>query len=129
EVAGDAARPFVVVSGGGEARAVGTVYSVRRRGAASDVIVIEGGVEVRSGGEAVRLGAGQRIAYGGDILGAVRTADSEAATAWTRGKLIFNRRPLAEVAAELERYQAGKVIVLGDGLGRLEVTGVFELGD
>lgn len=129
EVAKDRSRPFIVVSGEGEARALGTVYSVRQRGAVNDVVVTEGIVEVRSGGETVRLTAGQQIAYGDDILGGVRLANSEAATAWMRGKLIFNHRPLAEVAAELERYQAGKVIVLGEDLKRLEVTGVFDLHD
>jgi len=129
EVAKDGARPFVVAAGGGEARAVGTVYSVRRRGAINDVVVTEGVVEVRSGSEAARLTAGQQIAYGQGFQSAVRSVDGEALTAWSRGKLIFNRRPLGEVAAELERYQLGKVIVRGERLKRLEVTGVFELDD
>ncbi len=129
EAARNPARPFVVASGGGEARAIGTVYSVRRRGALSEVVVTEGAVEVRSGSETARLTAGRQIAYGDGILGAARPVNSEAATAWARGKLIFNRRPLAEVAAELERYQAGRIVVMGEDLKRLEVTGVFDLGD
>jgi transmembrane sensor len=129
EVARDKARPFIVRSGGGEAQAVGTVYSVRRRGPLSDVVVTEGIVAVNNGAETVRLTAGQSIAYGDGIHSAVAAVDGAAATAWSRGKLIFNRRPLGEVAAELERYQLGKVIVRGERLKRLEVTGVFELDD
>lgn len=129
EVAKDKARPFIVMAGKGEARAVGTVYSVRRRGALNDVIVREGIVEVRSGDDLVRMTAGHQIAYGDGILGSLRFADSTAATAWARGKLIFNHRPLGEVAAELERYQVGKVVVRGERLKRLQVTGVFDLGD
>lgn len=129
EVAKNKARPFIVASQGGEARAVGTAYTVRRRGALSDVVVTGGIVEVRSGSETIRLTAGQQVAYGDGILGSFRVADGEVATGWTRGKLIFNQRPLGEVAAELERYQYGKVVVRGDRLKRLEVTGVFDLDD
>ncbi|MFT3976162.1 MAG: FecR domain-containing protein [Sphingomonas bacterium] len=128
QVEKDKARPFVVRSGEGEARALGTVCSVRH-GTINDVVVTEGVVEVRAGSRSARLIAGQRVAYGDDILGAVEAVDANAATAWSRGKLIFNRRPLGEVAAELERYQYGKVIVRGESLRRLEVTGVFDLDD
>lgn len=127
EVAKDKARPFIVNSCGGETRAIGTTYSVRQRGAISDVVVAEGIVEVRNGGDAIRLAAGQQVAYGDGIQSPVRLADSVAMTAWSRGKLIFNQRPLGEVAEELERYQLGKVVVRGERLRRLEVTGVFEL--
>lgn len=129
EVAKDASRPFIVASGRGEARAVGTVYSVRRRGALSDVVVTEGIVEVSSGAGRSRLVAGQKITYSDSILSAVRAVDAETQTGWSRGKLIFNRRPLADVARELERYYHGKIIVRGERLQRLEVTGVFSLGD
>jgi transmembrane sensor len=127
EVAKDKARPFIVASGGGEARAVGTIYAVRKRGEINDVIVTEGIVEVRNGSEITRLTAGQQIAYGDSFQSAIRLVDGEALTAWSRGKLIFNHRPLGEVAAELERYQHGRVIVRSERLKRLEVTGVFEL--
>ncbi len=129
EVAKSAARPFIVASQGGEARAVGTAYTVRQRGALNDVVVTEGIVDVRSGSETVRLTAGQQVAYGDGIVGGQQSAEGDVATAWTRGKLIFNHRPLGEVATELERYQHGKVIVRGERLKRLEVTGVFELDD
>lgn len=129
QVAKDKVRPFVVRSGEGEARALGTIYSVRRHETINDVVVTEGAVEVRAGSKIVRLIAGQRIAYGDDILSAVDTVNADAATAWSRGKLIFNHRPLGEVAQELERYQYGKVIVRGENLKRLEVTGVFDLDD
>ncbi len=55
--------------------------------------------------------------------------DVDAATAWQRGKLIFNRRPLENVVAELQRYRTGRIVILGDRLKTLEVTGVFDLDD
>lgn len=129
EVAKDEARPFIVTFGAAEARAIGTVYAVRRRGEISDVIVNEGVVEVGDGSNITRLTAGQHVAYGEGFASKVSSIDGEAATAWSRNKLIFNRRPLAEVAAELERHQHGAVIIRDDKLKRLEVTGVFDLDD
>jgi transmembrane sensor len=128
-VARDRHRPFIVQAGTGEARAIGTVYSVRRRGEVSDVAVREGIVEVRSGSDATRLTAGQQLAFGDGLLGAVHDADLTAMAAWVRGKLIFNNRPVAEVMAEMERYHHGRIVVVGERLRSLNVTGVFPLDD
>jgi transmembrane sensor len=130
EVARDPVRPFVVVADGTEARALGTIFAVQRTETCADVIVTEGAVEVRVGTQgAVRLEAGQRLAFGAHASLEPRTIDAEAATAWQRGKLIFNRRPLQSVVAELERYRAGRIVVLGERLKTLEITGVFDLDD
>lgn len=130
EVAKDPGRPFVVTADGTEARALGTIFAVQRTETCADVIVTEGAVEVRVGTQdAVRLEAGQRLAFGARASLEPRTIDADAATAWQRGKLIFNRRPLQSVVAELERYRAGRIVVLGERLKTLEVTGVFDLDD
>lgn len=130
EVAKDADRPFLVEAGRGEARAVGTVYAVRRQGDAVGVTVAEGVVEVGLAGSdaPVRLTVGQHATYGAHRPPTqASTVDAGAETAWRRGKLIFNRRPLGEVVAELERYRHGRILVTGEDLRRLQVTGVFDL--
>ena len=130
EVAKDANRPFIVVAGDVEVRAVGTAFVVRLKDACEHVTVSEGAVEVKIGSRPpIRVEAGQRLGVGeGDRL-TLRAVDIDAATAWQRGKLIFNRRPLDSVVAELQRYRAGRIVVLGDRLKALEVTGVFDLDD
>ena len=130
EVAKDASRPFIVVAGDVEVKAVGTAFVVRLKEACEHVTVSEGTVEVKIGSRPpIRVVAGQRLGVGeGDRL-KLRTVDIDAATAWQRGKLIFNRRPLEGVVAELQRYRAGRIVVLGDRLKALEVTGVFDLDD
>jgi transmembrane sensor len=60
---------------------------------------------------------------------ALERIDANTETAWRRGKLIFDRRPLGEVVADLERYRRGKIVVVRDDLDALEVTGVFDLAD
>ena len=132
EVAKDAARPFAVTAANGEARALGTIFSVRRDGVVR-VQVSEGDVEVRiagAGEAAIRLTGGQRVTFGaGEAPTAPEAFDVAAETAWRRGKLIFNRRPLGEVASELERYRTGRIVIADPKLRRLEVTGVFDLKD
>jgi len=130
EVKPDGERPFIVSAGGGEAQALGTVYSVRHRGDAVDVAVAHGRVEVRSGGISAQLLAGQGIRYaGGRLLSAVHPVDAAATTGWSRGKLIFNARPLREVIDELQRYRFSRLVIADADLGELPVTGVFNLDD
>jgi transmembrane sensor len=136
EIAKDPNRPFIVEAGSGEAQAVGTVFDVRRNGAEVAVLVVDGVVDVRVADKpagrtgSVRVSAGEQASYGPDgRLAGPRTIDVAAATAWYRGKLIFNRRPLGEVVAELERYRLGRVVIADQRLRQLEVTGVFDLDD
>lgn len=129
EVAKDASRPFIVSAGEGTARAVGTVYGVRRHGSGAGVTVAEGVVEVAVPGSVpLRLTHDQRAAYGdGPLL--AQPADTESETAWRRGKLIFNRRPLEQVMGEFGRYHRGRIVVADKELSALEITGVFDVAD
>ncbi len=130
EVARDSARPFTVAAAGGATCAVGTIFAVRRGADDTDVTVTEGIVEVSYGVAApVRVMAGQRLAYGRGGLGPPEAADTESATAWQRGKLIFNRQPLGVVVAELQRYQTASIVITDARLSTLQVTGVFDLDD
>lgn len=106
----DDPRPFVVDSGRDAVQGSGAVFSVRRQGASSSVVVARG---------EARLGE-QRL---------TASADAQAQTAWQRGKLIFNARPLREVIAEMERYQHGRILISDKQLGALQVSGVFDLND
>jgi transmembrane sensor len=130
DVTKDPNRPFIVVTADIQARAVGTAFAVRRKNDGENVTVTEGTVEVRvQGGEPIRVVGGQRLEVGeGDRL-KLSAVDVDTATAWQRGKLIFNRRPLQSVVEELQRYSARRIVIIGDRLRTLEVTGVFDLDD
>lgn len=132
DVAADATRPFVVTAASGEIRALGTVFSVRHESDSVRVMVSEGRVEVRSEGghgDPRTVAAHQQTTVDARGVAAPTSLDVAAATAWVRGKLIFNKRPLVEVVAELERYQAGRIVILDERLESLAVSGVFDLGD
>ncbi|MEQ9608573.1 MAG: hypothetical protein RLN99_13005 [Kiloniellaceae bacterium] len=130
----DPARPFVAEARGGAVRsAAAASFSLRRQAGAVSVVAIDGRVEVAAGGDfgtALSLAAGEAVTYGGGrVLGAIEPVDAKAATAWRRGKLMFNQRPLSEVVAELERYRQGRILIVDAAVAALPVTGVFDLAD
>jgi transmembrane sensor len=58
-------------------------------------------------------------------MGRPASVDSAAATAWTKGQLIFHETPLAEVVRQVNRYRASKVVIANPALERRAVNGVF----
>ncbi|WP_292618181.1 FecR family protein [Nitrobacter sp. 62-23] len=131
-VAHDAARPFIVEAGDGQTRAVGTVFDIDIRADEAIVTVVEGVVAITTdeAPDPVVARVDQRVRYlKRGRPSAPEAANADIETAWRRGKLIFNRRPLADVVADIERYRRGQIVLVGDGLRSLEVTGVFDLND
>jgi transmembrane sensor len=131
-VAKDASRPFLVDADGGEARALGTAFAVRRNDGGATVTVIESRVGVsypRGISPGVELSPGEAVRYSTAGLGRVRAVDADTETAWRRGKLIFVDRPLGSVVAELNRYHSGRIQITDDSIGGHLVSGVFDTGD
>ncbi|QJI45625.1 FecR family protein [Pseudomonas sp. ADAK2] len=128
EVTKDAARPFVVASGEGWVKVVGTQFSVARRTDETRVQVAEGRVEVSAGsGEPVYLEPGRAVEYRSRQLTTVHGFDPAAGFAWRQRQLVFRQQPLAEVVDELNRYWPGRTLVLGDDLRERQVSGVFDI--
>jgi transmembrane sensor len=131
-VAHDATRPFVVEAGDGQTRAVGTVFDIDIRADKAVVTVVEGVVAITTdqAPDPVVARVDQRVYYlPHGRPSAPEAANADIETARRRGKLIFNRRPLADEVADIERYRRGRIVLVGDGLRSLEVTGVFDLND
>ena len=130
EVARDSARPFVVETDFGRIEALGTAFSVRSTGGTAAVIVTESKVAVSGAtGDKAILSAGQSIGISDAGLGGMAQVNANRALAWRRGRLIFDNRPLGEVLAELERYRAGRIVILDGAVAALPVTGSFAIAD
>lgn len=134
QVAHNTQRPFIVVAGDTQVRAVGTRFDVRKIGQDVRVVLVQGSVEVSD--PAVRptpwrLKAGQSLALprAASVATAPTTVDTPSATSWTTGNLTFQGVRLAEATAELNRYSRDKIVLApGVPADRL-VTGVFPTGD
>lgn len=140
EVAPDAARPFIVSTPGGQARAVGTEFNVRSREDTTEITVAEGIVEVSqlppsaantlpTQQLASRVTEGQMASFQHDTLGIKTSSDPrvEEQLAWLHGKLIFDDMPLSEILQELSRYTNTRIMVSEPMIGQLRGGGVFDL--
>ena len=137
QVAHDASRPFEVKTGDTTIRAVGTQFDVDRRTTGTTVTVVEGKVAVFTApassddGEAsnLPLAAGEQLTVAPRTKSHTVRANVAAATAWTQRKLIFENRPLGEVAAEFNRYNRQSIDIRSPELRSQEVTGAFQAND
>lgn len=132
DVTHDPARPFLVEVGESQVRVVGTAFNIRRDATTTRVSVLRGIVQVADIQEpdrAVRLTVGQSVSRDDRTDRAVISrAGTDEAQAWRTGRLIYNDRPLAEVATDLSRAFATPVVVADDAAS-LRFTGVLELDD
>jgi transmembrane sensor len=137
KVAHDASRPFDVMTGDATVRAVGTQFDVDHRPASTTVTVLEGRVAVfttpedKQQAEEARLPleAGEQLTVAPRIARHRVRTDVATAIAWTQRKLIFEHRPLGEVAAEFNRYNRQLIEIRSPELRTQEVTGVFQAND
>jgi len=126
---GAAGRPFLVDTAEGEIRALGTRFTVRRTGAATEVGVLEGAVRLRprrGPAAAARIGAGRRAQLTLDAVAHLPGAPPP--PAWIDGLLVAEQMRLDRLLAELGRYRPG-IIRCDPRVAALEVTGTFPLAD
>ncbi|MBM3117328.1 FecR domain-containing protein [Jeongeupia naejangsanensis] len=123
-------RPFVVNTGHGRIRALGTEFTVRTGDDATVVTVLADVVEITPAalsGPAATLRAGQTLRFTASGVGPVEAA-GPAPAAWINGRLIVDDRPLAEVLAEIGRYRRG-LLQCDPAVAGLRVSGAFDLAD
>lgn len=156
QVSHDPARPFDVHAEGAVVRAIGTEFNVDIRSNYTAVTVLQGRVAVMSGAQAslplpaagppgsagpqlqglptpagaLLLSVAERVIITPAGMGnPQRVDDLPAITAWTRGQLVFDNRPLGEVVDELDRSSSGRIVIQSSRLRSRRVTGVIQLDD
>src|ERR1700723_1394419 len=144
---GHAARPFVVRAGNALLKDLGTQFNVDMHSNGTTVTVVEGQVAVDSSGakeisgaqadnggrgtvEPLSLGANNLVLVTPAGVGAPqRGVNIAASVAWTQRQLMFEHRPLSEVAEEFNRYNRNRIEIDSAELKGQEVTGVFDAKD
>jgi transmembrane sensor len=144
-VAKDPSRPFTVIAGDVRVTAIGTSFSVSRRGQRVEVRVIEGIVAVQRDGDsdAQRLVANQMASFNlfptptarmveqktVAALPAARTPQAESAAKPRAAMITFEAKPLGQAVLQFNAAANGKTIVVDPRLSDKPITGLFSSAD
>lgn len=133
-VAHDGSRPFVVTSGIGGIRALGTVFQVKQLNDGTSVALLEGRVIVSTEAgphrDAIELRPMQELTYDAEgKLESPRTIETDDAESWTQGRLVFKEERLADLIAEFNRYSNDQLVLSQSELGEIKVSGAFNASD
>jgi len=133
DVAHDAARPFIVERNGLTITAIGTRFDVRGNGDSTRVALVEGRlrVVVPVGGtsQTVDLQPGQQLVADRTRVSLAK-ADVTGVTDWQNGLASFRDTPLSQAALELNRYAAGKQLLIRDPkVAAIRISGSFHTND
>ncbi|RYF27114.1 MAG: hypothetical protein EOO33_05555 [Comamonadaceae bacterium] len=135
DVAHSTLRPLQVAAGSVQVRVVGTVFDVQRAPHGQvRVAVLQGRVQVRDlarAGAGWTLDPGERLLAGGAHAAAPEPFDlgppHGSTLGWAQGRLVFDRTPLRDALAEVQRYRAAPIRLHDDGrLAQQTVSGVFQ---
>ncbi len=135
-VAKDQARPFSVLAGDLEVRAVGTSFMVRNMaGLPPEVLVQEGMVDVvyrAQPASLVRAAANTRVTAESNVAGArlikasVSPDTVARETAWRQGMIAFEGVSLRTAAAEFSRYSDTRIVIDDAAIANTTITGLFQ---
>ena len=132
KVAADSKRPFIVKTDAGEVRALGTAFDVKlQNDRQASVTVFEHAVKVTTAGGEIkeRLAEAEQLLFSEDSIQPASHINLQRAGAWHQQRMVFQDKPLAEVVTELDRYHSGKIVIVGDAIKNLPITGVFGIND
>jgi transmembrane sensor len=134
QVVHNKAKPFVVVVGNRKIVDLGTKFLVRQDAAKIQVSVFEGLVRFEPGqshSKPVALSAGETLVASAKSFHIAKATSPEVTEAlgWRRGLLVFYRKPLADAATEFNRYNSQQIVVVGNDLGHMPVTGTLSATD
>lgn len=123
-------RPFRVRAADGVVTAPDGRFLVHLWDGTTTVAVEDHAVTVKAAGTAqVRIEQGKRVSFDSLGPGPIEPFDAESTTAWLRGKLIFEDRPLRQVLADVNRYRSGVIHVTSDRLLDMRVSGIFDMSN
>ena len=141
-VAKDKRHPFIVAAAGRTITAVGTAFDVRVDGRALQVTLVEGKVKVDTPARPAKGPADAppvqttEMLPGNQLVASIDTpaltvapTDTAKETSWLTGWLNFDNRPLADAAAEFNRYSPRKIVVADPTIASTAVSGRFKADD
>lgn len=144
-------RPFIVLTGTSEVRAIGTEFAIDKEPHRTVVTVLNGEVAVANSFaridslarrdllqdlsgpsnrvKAVFVSAGEQITVQARNIPAPKPVDVVAATAWMQQRLIFDDTPLAAVAQQFNMYSKRRLVIADPPLRSLGISGIYSVSD
>jgi transmembrane sensor len=132
QIVHDSRRPFVVKVAGHEVTDLGTQFLVRAEASHLEVRLVEGRAKIEGDTQQTRLHSA--LLTPGDVV----TANDDSMVvskkpmreltrelSWRRGVLEFDNTRLADAAAEFNRYNTQKIVVVGAGVQKLALSDVL----
>ncbi len=110
--------PFVVLADNGRIQTMDARFNVRYTDRAVCVTCLAGQLTVEHNDRHVGLLPNQQISYDHNAMLPMARVDAKQITAWRQRMLVFNNTPLVQVIDEINRYRAGKVILMNSELGK-----------
>jgi transmembrane sensor len=123
----DPARPFTLRVGDAAISDVGTRFDVVREGAETRIAVAEGAVRYARGDRSQLVSAGETLsAEDGSATVALGTIDPGDVSGWRTHRLVYDRTPIATVAADLAR-STGLTLSVAPELSGRSFTGAISI--
>lgn len=138
-------RPFIVVVGRREIRAVGTAFDVRREEQDKlAVTLIQGRISIirtsdhsgltltaqgRLPEETILATPGERAIFTPHSPPVLDRPILQQVIAWQSGELVFNATSLPEAVREMNRYSEHQILLEGPGIDSLHIGGLFQAGE
>lgn len=131
----DPAHPFTVMVDGHRVTDLGTEFFIRRDGARTEVGLVQGRARVENRSimatQSALLAPGDVVTATADSMSMEKkpVAELDDALAWRRGMLVFHRTPLAQVAAEYNRYNRARIVIADADVARRPITATVPVND
>ncbi len=102
-------------------------FDISHYDAGGEVIAVQGMLDVDLNSRYQSIAPGHAISFVPGDIGFPQPIDLAVRLAWRQGRLVFVKDSLAHVATVLQRWQPGKIVVLGEHLKKRPVTLVVNL--
>ncbi len=120
-------RPLMLLAAGGQITAREAKFDAKCLEGIVSVVCVSGTVKIEQNGVSAWIAQGEEASYSATGLRPGVAVDPGQVTAWQSGLLVFRDRPLASVIDEINRYRAGKIVILSAALRERRVNGDFEI--
>ncbi len=127
----DSGRPFAVTVGNRRVTDLGTKFDIRKDSDRVEVALVEGRARVdvlnASSVRPTVLTPGDVMIAAGEAASLVKRPAASVADAlgWRRDVIVFDHASLADAAAEINRYNRRKIVVVNTDAARLKIGGTF----